>query len=108
MKISFVVLLALIAVAANAVADPMTQSVQQKLKDQGFYYGTVDGSPGAETTAAIKRFQIRNGLSVTGEADLATVEALGVAGKGAYTKTAPQIKDAYRTDREFLRKEENT
>jgi peptidoglycan hydrolase-like protein with peptidoglycan-binding domain len=54
--------------AASAVrADPTTQSVQQALKDQGFYYGNVTGERNAETTAAIRRYQIRNGLHVTGD-----------------------------------------
>ena len=48
-------------------ADETIRSLQQTLKDQGFYYGTVTGDKSAETTAAIRRYQIRNGLPVTGE-----------------------------------------
>jgi peptidoglycan hydrolase-like protein with peptidoglycan-binding domain len=48
-------------------ADQTIRSVQQTLKEQGFYYGTVTGDKSAETTAAIRRYQIRNGLQVTGE-----------------------------------------
>ena len=48
-------------------ADQTTQSVQQALADQGFYYGNATGEKSAETTAAIRRYQIRNGLQVTGE-----------------------------------------
>src|SRR6266705_3847343 len=48
-------------------ADQTVQSVQQALKDQGFYYGTVTGDKSAETASAIRRYQIRNGLQVTGE-----------------------------------------
>ena len=48
-------------------ADQAIRSLQQTLKDQGFYYGAVTGDKSAETTAAIRRYQIRNGLPVTGE-----------------------------------------
>ena len=54
--------------AASLVhADQAIRSLQQTLKNQGFYYGTVTGEKSAETTAAIRRYQIRNGLQVTGE-----------------------------------------
>jgi peptidoglycan hydrolase-like protein with peptidoglycan-binding domain len=48
-------------------ADQTIRSLQQTLKKQGFYYGAVTGDKSAETTAAIRRYQIRNGLQVTGE-----------------------------------------
>ena len=48
-------------------ADQTIRSLQQTLKDQGFYYGAVTGDKSAETTAAIRRYQIRNGLQLTGE-----------------------------------------
>ena len=53
---------------------------EQALKDKGFYYGTVDGQPGPETDAAIRRYQIRQGLEVTGKLDARTVSSLGVGG----------------------------
>jgi peptidoglycan hydrolase-like protein with peptidoglycan-binding domain len=52
--------------------------VQQALKDQGFYYGEVTGEKTADTTAAIRRYQIRNGLQITGEIDAETLRSLGV------------------------------
>jgi peptidoglycan hydrolase-like protein with peptidoglycan-binding domain len=61
-------------------ADDQLQSVQQTLKDQGFYYGTVDGQPGPETDAAIRRYQIREGLLVTGKLDAQTLSALNQPG----------------------------
>jgi len=51
------------------------RSLQQTLKDQGFYYGTVTGDKSAETTAAIRRYQIRNGLQVTGELNEETLRS---------------------------------
>ena len=63
---ALVVLLGL-AGAGAARADEALRSVQQSLRDQGFYYGPVDGSPGDETTQALRRYQIRNGLTVNGQ-----------------------------------------
>jgi peptidoglycan hydrolase-like protein with peptidoglycan-binding domain len=59
-------------------ADQTVQSVQQALKDQGFYYGNVTGDKSAETTAAVRRYQIRNGLQVTGEMNPETLLSLNV------------------------------
>jgi peptidoglycan hydrolase-like protein with peptidoglycan-binding domain len=63
-------------VVSSVRADQTIQSVQQALKDQGFYYGNVTGDKSAETTAAIRRYQIRNGLQVTGEIDSETLRSL--------------------------------
>lgn len=68
-------------------ADQTTSAVQQALKDQGFYYGNVTGEKTADTTAAIRRYQIRNGLQITGEIDAETLRSLGV-GPGATRSTA--------------------
>jgi peptidoglycan hydrolase-like protein with peptidoglycan-binding domain len=65
---------------ANSLwADDLTRVIQQRLKDQGFYYGEVDGQGGEETSAAIRRFQIRHGLKVTGQLDDNTLRTLDVA-----------------------------
>src|SRR3981081_2481706 len=61
---------------ALARADQTIESVQQALKDQGFYYGEVTGEKNADTTAAIRRFQIRNGLQISGELNDETLKAL--------------------------------
>jgi peptidoglycan hydrolase-like protein with peptidoglycan-binding domain len=65
------------------------RDVQTELKSQGFYYGEIDGKSGGETAAAIKRYQIRNGLEVTGTADKETLEALGIGG-GSAGSAAPK------------------
>ncbi|MBV9671721.1 MAG: peptidoglycan-binding protein, partial [Verrucomicrobia bacterium] len=70
----------LIAFSGSAWADDLTRTVQQRLKDEGFYYGEVDGHSGAEMTAAIRRYQIRRGLKVTGQLSDETLRSLGVAG----------------------------
>jgi len=57
-------------------ADETIRSLQQTLKDQGFYYGSITGDKSAETTAAIRRYQIRNGLQVTGEINEETLRSV--------------------------------
>jgi peptidoglycan hydrolase-like protein with peptidoglycan-binding domain len=78
-------LVAALWVAASVCADQTIQSVQEALKDQGFYYGDVTGDKSAETTAAIRRYQIRNGLQVTGEINSETLHSLNL---GASSKSA--------------------
>ena len=67
-----------LCVMGSVRADQTVQSVQQALKDQGFYYGNVTGDKSAETTAAVRRYQIRNGLQVTGEMDPQTLHSLNI------------------------------
>jgi hypothetical protein len=50
--------------------------VQGRLRGLGFYFGAVDGELGPKTRAALQRFQKAKGLTVTGEADDATMSAL--------------------------------
>jgi peptidoglycan hydrolase-like protein with peptidoglycan-binding domain len=61
-----------------ARADQMIESVQQALKDQGFYYGEVTGEMNTNLTAAIRRYQIRNGLQVDGQLNSETLQSLGI------------------------------
>jgi peptidoglycan hydrolase-like protein with peptidoglycan-binding domain len=73
-------LLVVLSISMLARADDQTQAIQQALKDKGFYYGTVDGQAGPETDAAIRRFQIREGLEVTGKLDAQTLSSLDLGG----------------------------
>jgi peptidoglycan hydrolase-like protein with peptidoglycan-binding domain len=52
--------------------------LQQKLKDQGFYKGDVNGQVTPETTVAIRDFQKSKNLPVQGTLDRKTIEALGM------------------------------
>src|SRR5215210_4524978 len=82
MKASALICLGLLLLGSGlAQADPLTASIQQTLKDQGFYYGEITGQKDADTTAAIRRYQIRNGLQITGELNAETQKSLGVQGK---------------------------
>src|SRR5216684_3681321 len=72
-----VCLVTTLCAAGFVQADPTIRSLQQTLKDKGLYYGTVTGEKSAETIAAIRRYQIRNGLKVTGEINDETLRSLG-------------------------------
>jgi peptidoglycan hydrolase-like protein with peptidoglycan-binding domain len=81
----FVTALLLLAALSLASADQAIESAQQKLKDDGFYYGEINGKKDADTSAALRRYQIRNGLQISGELDGETQRSLGV------TSTAPSV-----------------
>jgi hypothetical protein len=72
-------------------ADQMIESVQQVLKDQGFYYGEITGEKNANLTAAIRRFQIRNGLQINGELNSETLRSLRI---GSSASAQPVAKAA--------------
>jgi len=87
----FVTALIFFAGWSLAWADSAVQSAQQKLKDGGFYYGEINGQKDADTTAAIRRYQIRNGLQITGDLNAETLRSLGINSKPASTpSTRPQ------------------
>ena len=53
------------------------RTVQEKLRDSGLYFGEIDGVYNSELAAALGRYQIRNGLPITGQLDVETSKALG-------------------------------
>ncbi len=73
-----VVVLVLLGSVALVRGDQMIESVQQALKDQGFYYGEITGETNANLSAAIRRYQIRNGLEVNGELNSETLRSLRI------------------------------
>ncbi len=54
------------------------KEIQQKLKNWGYYFGSVDGIYGSATKEAIKKFQEKNGLQVDGVCGEKTLNALGI------------------------------
>ena len=52
------------------------RNLQKRLKDLGYYNGSVDGSYGEGTQAAVMAFQLRNNLTVDGKAGPATQRVL--------------------------------
>lgn len=67
--------------------------VIQRLTAHGAYAGVVDDAPGRQMIAALKRFQVAEGLPATGTATAATVEALrrSSAAPKASLIAAPEI-----------------
>lgn len=53
--------------------------IQKKLKNWGYYSGTVDGVFGEKTEEAVKAFQKKNGLTADGVVGSKTLAALGIA-----------------------------
>src|SRR5438270_5872712 len=70
------ILLLLSCAATTLYADNSVAEIQQNLKDQGFYYGQITGQKDVDTTAAIRRYQIRNGLEITGELNDETLKSI--------------------------------
>jgi peptidoglycan hydrolase-like protein with peptidoglycan-binding domain len=67
-------------------AEQNVRAVQEKLHEAGLYFGEIDGAYSSELAAAIGRYQIRNGLPITGQLDEETSKALGA--KAAVTTSA--------------------
>jgi sporulation protein YlmC with PRC-barrel domain len=55
---------------------PEVRAAQQKLRDRGYYSGTVDGVMGPNTEAALRAFQRDRRLGVTGRLDAETARVL--------------------------------
>ncbi len=56
-----------------------TRIVQSKLSNLGLYDGKIDGIFDNETILALKSYQEKNGLEVSGKIDAATTASLGVS-----------------------------
>jgi len=78
-RVSLYCVLIVVGVACPLRADETVRSVQSRLKAGGFYLGEVNGEYNSDTAAAITRYQIRNGLQITGKLDSQTTHALGLA-----------------------------
>src|ERR1043166_8479454 len=90
MKTGFAIVCICLASVMSAMADQAIADVQRALKEQGFYYGEITGQKDADTTAAIRRYQIRNGLQITGELNDETLRSIRSAANNN-TPSAPPI-----------------
>ena len=70
-----------VAPTATAGRDAGLAALQVALHSRGLYFGAIDGVKGPGTTAAIKRFQRRAGLTPDGIAGAQTRKALGRYGR---------------------------
>ena len=62
----------------NQTPDQVIADVQSALQQEGYYSGPITGSLDAQTRAALAAYQRDNGLTISGNADQATVESLGL------------------------------
>ena len=70
------------------------RTMQTKLKNWGYYKGTVDGIYGPKTKEAVKYFQRKNGLVVDGIAGNKTLKALGMSTTGSSSSGSSTYSDA--------------
>lgn len=67
--------------------------IQRRLKNWGYYTGSIDGIYGYDTYRAVRYFQARNGLRVDGIAGSQTLAALGI--NTGQTQSYSGSKDLY-------------
>lgn len=63
------------------------RQIQQALKNQGYYTGSVDGIYGSGTESAVRAYQKANGLSVDGIAGPSTLSSLGIGASAGSSGT---------------------
>jgi peptidoglycan hydrolase-like protein with peptidoglycan-binding domain len=86
-----------LSLAGLVHADDNVREVQSKLSDEGFYFGEVDGAYSGDLSAALSRYQIRNGLPITGQLDVETSKALGAKpAVGPSTVATEQSSETWR------------
>lgn len=66
------------AVSKNGSRGQEVRQIQTKLKNWGYYNGSVDGIYGWQTESAVKSFQKKNGLTPDGVAGKQTLNAMGI------------------------------
>src|SRR4051812_49238740 len=94
MKRSLLLFVVALSCVSLVRADQGIRSLQQTLKEQGFYYGAVTGDKNAETIAAIRRYQIRNALQVTGEINEETSRSISSRPNSVASTSQPASEPA--------------
>ena len=78
-------------------AEENVRAVQSKTRDEGCYFGEIDGAYSSDFSAALSRYQIRNGLPITGQLDAETSKALDAKpAVGPSTATTEQSSETWR------------
>lgn len=84
------------AVLKRGSSGDMVRELQTRLKNWGYYTGSVDGIYGSQTVAAVKYFQRVNGLTVDGIVGEKTAAAVGIwLGGGSSSDTGYSSSDEY-------------
>src|SRR5437879_7291703 len=95
-----------LALTVSVCADDNVQSVQEKLRDGGFYSGEIDGAYSSQLAAGLTRYQISKGLAVTGQLDVDKSNALGTKPAETTGTNAPEQRSE--TWRRLRRRERPT
>jgi len=79
--------------------DPQTvRQIQQKLQDEGYRVGAIDGIWGPKTSSALKEFQQAQGLDADGALSQSTISALGIQMEGADSMSADRLENGGAAD----------
>ena len=89
--------------AKGSKGDAVKQ-LQQRLKELGYYSSSCDGNFGNVTVDALKAFEKKNGLTVDGIADAATLKKLNSSSAISAKGTTVSSKEEETTDSETLKK----
>ncbi|MGN0779815.1 MAG: peptidoglycan-binding protein [Aristaeellaceae bacterium] len=79
----------------RGMSGQLVRDLQKRLKELGYYTGSVDGDFGAATEAAVQEFQQANGLTVDGKAGTNTLNKLNsstAVSKKTYTASQATAK----------------
>lgn len=82
------------AVSKNGSRGEEVRKIQTKLKNWGYYNGTVDGVYGWQTENAVRSFQKKNGLTVDGVAGGKTLNAMGIFTGSSSSSSSSSPSDA--------------
>ena len=94
-----------LSLTALVRADDNVREVQTKLSDEGCYFGEIDGAYSSDFSTALSRYQIRNGLPITGQLDAETSKALGAKpAVGPSTAATEQSSETWRRMRKRERR----
>lgn len=81
------------AVSKNGSRGEEVRKIQTKLKNWGYYNGSVDGVYGWQTENAVRSFQKKNGLTVDGVAGVKTLNAMGIFTSSSSSNTSSSPSD---------------
>jgi peptidoglycan hydrolase-like protein with peptidoglycan-binding domain len=106
MRFVFLAVTISLSLAGLVRADDNVRAVQTKLSDEGFYFGEIDGAYSSDFSAALSRYQIREGLPITGQLDAETSKALGA--KPAIGPSTAATEQSSETWRRLRKRERRT
>jgi len=82
------------AVSKRGSSGNEVKKIQTKLKNWGYYNGSVDGIYGWQTESAVKSFQKKNNLKVDGVCGTQTLNAMGIFESSSGSNTSQGANEA--------------